>query len=144
MSKWAQIAEITVEPLRYVALKTDSGTFRMQVFNGDSLKSDILYRGKYAHQAANDSLMAFPVRFRWEPRNTDGISGGYDLNHSASNYDYGFVKRLSPKRQAQVETITGIDKVIRGFVGKSAVEQEAVNGLTNICIDLRELWNINH
>ena len=129
-TEWKQIAEITVNPLRYVALKTDSDTFRMQILNGASLMSDRMYRGKHARDAMRDCLSGFPVWF--SARLDNGC------------WKYGLLERLSLTRQAQVDTIKGIDSVIRGFIGKrSAVEEDALNGLTNICMELRELWKVN-
>lgn len=73
--------------------------------------SDRMYRGKYAHKAADDGLHGLPVRFRWEPRNTDGISGGYQLDHSYGNYSYSFAGKLTPMQRLEKERSDLIERL---------------------------------
>jgi len=143
MSKWKKVVELEVDPLKFVVLKTDKGSFRTQVFNGENLKVDVKSMGKYAVKETDKKLYAMGVTMSWEPCRQDDLSGGYGLDHSYGNYKYSLKERLSPERQAQVDTVKGLERIIRGFVGNSGAEQDALNAINNICFDLRDLWDLS-
>jgi hypothetical protein len=101
-TQWEEIARIEVNTLLYIAEKTPSDTFRMKIYNGESLKYDRQFQGKYARMRMRENLSGFPVNFFASCHDTS-IDGFGEC--PSTSWTYEFVEELTPKQRLEAEQL---------------------------------------
>lgn len=101
-TQWEEIARIEVNTLLYIAEKTPSDTFRMKIYNGDQLKYDRQFQGKYARMHMTNNLRGFPVDFYAHCHDTS-IDGFGEC--PSTFWTYEFIEELTPRKKLEAERL---------------------------------------